>query len=194
VAHEPGATHAVTTDALRDHHVEVTSAVQPRTWRSLQIPGIGEELQNRLQQLDHLLTWQLSLNPNARGKILTTPWSRGRFAFEPSDLDLGRLRQAIVLATEAMLQAGALEVWTGLPSVPVITSVKQARLLMSVKALPQALSSSHFFGGLELDQRFGPKGTQGLVVADAAALPGPTAVGPLSAILATATAVSQRWL
>lgn len=191
---EPGATHAVVTDALRDYRVEVFSTVQPRTWRALQVPGMAEELQRRLGQLDHLITWQLLLRPEAKGRVLRRPWAKGRLQFQPNAVDLMRLRQGIVGATEAMLQAGALEVWTGLPALPVVTSVKQARSVAIDHARPQALTTSHFFGGLQLDARFQPPGVRGLVVADAAALPGPTGVGPLSTILSVATAISQRWV
>ncbi len=167
----------------------------PRSWAASRVPGLGPALASRLEQMDHIAVWGSSVRAEATGSIRRGPWGP-RVHYETLRKDRVLLLKSLAVLAEAMLQAGAMEVWPGIDGAPeVVTSVKQARELALIDPAPglTQLFATDFFGGVAVDERFQVEGVSGLVVADASLLPTSTGVSPMSTIMAVATIVAERW-
>ena len=183
-------------NALRSLGADLVASVLPERARAAYLPGIGLELEDRLQRIQNVATWNIVFKPTARGKVAD---SLGQpkvfFALTPADRQ--RAMQAVILAVEAMLRAGAAEIYPQIRRGPaVISDAAGVQQLRAVPAGPSfaAMRAMHFFGGLHVDDRFQVPGIRNLVLTDSAAFPSAIGVGPQSAIGAYATAVTQRWV
>ncbi|MBM4346439.1 MAG: GMC family oxidoreductase [Deltaproteobacteria bacterium] len=163
--------------------------------RAMALPGAGLALEHRMELLANLVTWQVTVACEARGRVregLLGP----QFAFDPTARDRARVLAGVAVAADAMLDQGAVEVYPqahGAPAVATtgedVTAVARATPVPGV--IP--LFAHSFFGGLQVDERYAVPGVKGLVVADASVLPAPTVVPPLATVMAVAMAAVQRW-
>jgi len=182
-----------TASPAAEFHLQTLSL--PRSWAAARVPGLGAPLAARLEQVDQVATWGSSLRAQAKGSVHRGPWGP-IVRYETTEKDRAMLLQSLANLAEAMLQAGALEVWPGIYGAPeIVTSVKQARELANIRPthglLP--LFATDFFGGVQVDERFQVPGLRNLVVADASLLPTSTGVAPMSTIMAVASIIADRW-
>ncbi len=186
----------VTSHALRPFGAELFASVLPERARGSYLPGIGLELEERLQHIADIATWNLVIRPTARGEVRDR-FGRPQLHYGLTPDDRQRCLLALSAACEGMLRGGASEVYPQLRrGPPVVSSAGDLERLRAVPSEPAQLPlrAIHFFGGLHVDDRFQVPGVRGLVLGDSAAFPSAIGVGPLSAITAYATAVTQRWV
>lgn len=181
---------------LRSLGADLLASVLPERARASYLPGIGLDLEERLQRIQEVVTWNVVFKPTARGKV-TDSFGQPKVSYALNPADQQRILQAVALASEGMLRAGAAEIYPQVRLGPaVITDHAGLQALREVRAGPAVapMRSMHFFGGLHVDDRFQVPGIRKLVLADSAAFPSAIGVGPQSAIGAYATAVTQRWV
>ncbi|MSQ83116.1 MAG: FAD-dependent oxidoreductase [Myxococcales bacterium] len=170
-------------------------SILPRQ-RAMQLPGAGLALEQRMEHLNHLAIWRVTVPCQARGGLengLLGP----RFNLKLATSDRLRLLAAVSVAADGMLRQGAIEVYPQVHGVPAVaTTVDDVAQITSVAptAGAIALHANSFFGGLRVDERYCVPGIKGLVVADAAALPACTVVPPMATVMAVAMAAVQRWV
>lgn len=182
--------------ALRAMGAELYASVLPERARASYLPGIGVELEDRLQHIGQVATWNLVLRATSRGQVRDVR-GRPQVQFALSTDDRARCLQALIAACEGMLRGGASEVYPQVRGGPaIVQSAFDIEHLRAIRPAPAQLPlrAIHFFGGLHVDDRFQVPGVRGLVLGDSAAFPAAIGVGPLSAITAYATAVTQRWV
>ena len=187
---------STTSHALRSVGADLLSSVLPERARASLLPGIGLELEQRLQAIQQVSTWNVVLKTEARGEVLDS-FGRVKVKLALLPQDRQRAVQAVAMATEGMLRGGATEVYPQVRLGPaVVANAQDLQRLRDVRAGPAvaAMRAMHFFGGLHVDERFQVPGVRNLVLADSAAFPSAIGVGPQSAIGAYATAVTQRWV
>lgn len=192
----PVAGAAVHSHALRSERTELSAVVVPERLRAALLPGVGLALESRLANLDMVATWTATVRVESRGQV-RKGWGRPRVHYPLATADRQCILRAVSRASEALLRAGASEVFAHVHGAPeVIVNAQQCAGIAQVTAQPAVvpLQSAHFFGGLDVDDRFQVPGVRGLVLADAAVLPGSTGVGPLGTVAAVATAITQRWI
>lgn len=191
----PAASMAMENLAFRGEGIRLETLEMPRSWVAARVPGLGSPLQARLEQLDHVALWASAVRAAATGRVRRGPWGPV-VQYTTTREDRIKILKSLGILAEAMLTAGALEVWPGVHGAPeVLTNVKQARELAAMDALPRLmpLFATDFFGGVQVDAKFQVVGLRNLVIADASAFPGSTGVAPMSTILAAAAVVADRW-
>jgi hypothetical protein len=116
--------------------------------------------------------------------------------YSPSDADRKVLLKGLSVLAEPMLLAEALEVWPAIHGAPeVVTSVKQARELANLPPKPGAapMVATHFFCGVDIDDRYQIAGIPGLVALDSSLFPSNIGVNPMTAIASVAALIAERW-
>jgi choline dehydrogenase-like flavoprotein len=191
----PEATQAMESQAFRNEGVELASVRLPQSLRAAQVPGFGSALAQRLEALDQVVTWTAMVRAQARGRVRRGPFGPS-VHYSPTPADRRKLLKGVATLAEAMLRAGALEVWPNVHGAPeIVTTVKQARDLSLAEPIAGVvpMTAAHFFGGVPVDDRFQVLGTQRLVVADSSLFPSNIGVQPVSAMTAVASLVAARW-
>ncbi len=192
----PEATQAMESVAFLRDRFKLESLVLPPALRVARVPGVGQRLVARLALLDRVALWGVSVRAEARGSIHRGPWGP-LVRYTTTARDRATLLRGLAVAAEAMLAAGALEVWPGVYGAPeAITTIREARALADVDPAPGVtpLVATHFFGGVPVGACFEAGGVQGLVVADSSLFPTNIGVNPMCAITAVATVVAERWV
>lgn len=176
--------------------VEATST--PPGMGSMVLPGHGRPLVEQIAGADHLVTLGAMVADAASGRVL------GRRRTVPtyvlSRRDGARLRQSVGVMGRLLFAAGAIEVLTGVPSRPVVTSVAELDDALA-STPPHALHVAAFhptgtarMGGdaslAPVDARGRLRGVDGVWVADASLLPSSPTVNPQVSIMAMAAAVA----
>ncbi|MCC7385183.1 MAG: GMC family oxidoreductase [Deltaproteobacteria bacterium] len=177
------------------HGFKLESLGMPRAFRAARVPGVGRTLAARLERLDHVALWGAAARAEARGRIVRSPFGPLVF-YSLTRSDRRRLLAGLARLAEAMLDAGALEVWPAVHGAPErITRREDARAIAAIEPAAGAIPmvATHFFGGAVVDDLFQAGGVSGLVVADSALFPTNLGVNPMSSITAVATLVAERW-
>ncbi|MCB9761376.1 MAG: GMC family oxidoreductase [Alphaproteobacteria bacterium] len=161
-------------------------------FKAVKVPGVGARLAERLARLDAVAMWGVACRAEATGRVWPGPVVR----YSPTRRDRQVLLEGVSRAAEAMLEAGAVEVWPGVHGAPaVITTRDEARALATVApergVVPMV--ATHLFGGTRVGPRFEVAGIRGLVAADASIFPSNTGVNPMNSITAMATVVAEAW-
>jgi hypothetical protein len=191
----PEATHAMESFAFRDQGLKLESVRLPTSSLAQRVPGVGRQLDQRMQQLPFIGSWNVLLRAEARGRVrrgLLGSWIQ----YVPTDEDRRKLLKGIAILSEAMLRDEALEVWPGVHGAPeTLTRPKQAQDIASMAPVAGAvpLWSAHLFCGVPVDNQFQACGIGKLVVADSSLFPSNLGVSPLATIMAVATLISDRW-
>jgi hypothetical protein len=191
-----GATQAMESHAFRAEGMELHSIRLPAALRAAHVPGVGAVLDERMAALDHVAVWSVTVRAEARGRV-----RRGPFGpvvnYAATTNDRRKLLHGMSILSEALLRAGALEVWPGVYGAPdTLTTLKQAVDLAQVKPRPglTRLHATQFFGGVPVDDRFQAHGLSRLVIADSSLFPSNIGVKPMSTIMAVASLVAERWI
>ncbi len=179
---------------VEDTALSAVSAL-PRV-RAMALPGAGLALEDRMELLANLVTWQVTVAAEGRGTV-GDGFAGPRFELALTARDRARLLAGVAVATDALLQQGAAEVYPqafGAP--PVAQTPDDVTAIAKASPVPGVLPlfAHSLFGGLQVDERYAVPGVKGLVVADAAVLPGPTVVPPVATVMAVAMAAVQRWV
>jgi choline dehydrogenase-like flavoprotein len=196
IAGMPEATQSVESLHWCRENIKFESLGMPPAFKAARVPGAGRLLQQRLEKINHVALWGVACRAEARGRVRRGPFGPLLF-YSPNETDKRRLLKGLSMMAEAMLQAGAQEVWPSVYGLPeVITDIDQARAIADASVAPGSfpMAATHLFCGVNTDDRFQAEGIRGLVVADSAFFPSNLGVNPMSAIMACAALVAQRWI
>ncbi|MBK7862394.1 MAG: GMC family oxidoreductase [Archangiaceae bacterium] len=190
-------THFVESDRFK-----VESLSLPPELLSVNLPGIGPELTNRLHDYRHLLNWALVLRAETEGRVVSMLGKEMIF-FNPTVTDLARIRRGYRQLSELMFAAGAKEVWPNVRGMPTLRSADDLKHWDNAPLEPTAYSLmlSHLFGTARIgpDPRdavvgldFQVHGLRGAYVVDASVFPTNLGVNPQHTIMAVARLGATR--
>ncbi|NCQ60790.1 MAG: GMC family oxidoreductase [Myxococcales bacterium] len=181
---------------MRERGYKLESLSLPPEMLAARIPGTGAEWQERIAALDHYAQWAAQSRFEAQGRVRLgfggTPWVN----YEPTEHDIAKLKEGLVLLARMMFEAGAREVYPGIGHVPeVLHGPDDVRLLEAAATTRPDLHlmASHLFGtaraGVDAsDSVVGPNleahGMRGLFVMDASIFPTNLGVNPQHSIMA----------
>jgi choline dehydrogenase-like flavoprotein len=168
------------------------------------VPGVGAEFAKHLVELDRYAVWGAALRASARGRV-RAGMKRPIVTYSLSAEDVKKARRGVRLLGDALLAAGALEVY---PGVPGFDEVVRDRAHMasfesegSLVASDYAMSMTHMFGTARMgsDPRasvvradFRHHAVDGLYVADSSVFPTNLGVNPQIGIMALAEVCAER--
>jgi hypothetical protein len=192
----PEATQSAESLHWLSERIKFESLGMPRAFRAARVPGSGRTLQERLEKLDHVALWGVAGKAEARGEVMRGPFGP-LVKYTPTSNDRKVLLKGLSILAEAMLGAGATEVWPSVYGAPeTITTVKEARALADIA--PNAglfpMAATHLFCGVRVRDKFQVEGVDGLVIADSSLFPSNIGVNPMLSIMAAATLVAESWL
>jgi choline dehydrogenase-like flavoprotein len=161
------------------------------------LPGGGTALMRSLAESRHVAHFVLGLRAEAEGRVHVGPGGKPIVRYALGKPDLFRLRQGLHLLARHHVAAGATHVLPGLPGIPSRLAADEIDQILQVPLSPRRFLCilSHLFGGAVMgadprtsvcDPRGRVHGTQGLVVACAAALPTTLGVNPQHTIMGLA--------
>lgn len=135
---------------LRERRMKLETLALPPEMLASRLPGAGEEWQERLSCLDHYAQWAVLNRMEAIGTVRPGFFGTAKVAYTPTQADLERTREGVLLLAKLLFAAGATEVYPGFAGRPeVIRSVDELRALEEGKVRPGDfhLMASHIFGG-----------------------------------------------
>lgn len=192
----PEATQSAESLHWLGERIKFESLGMPRAFRAARVPGSGRTLQSRLEKLDHVAFWGVAAKAEARGNVTRGPFGP-MVHYTPLASDRQVLLKGLSILAEAMLDAGATEVWPAVYGSPeTITTAQQARALADIapKAGLFPMAATHLFCGVRVREKFQVEGVDGLVVADSSLFPSNIGVNPMLSIMAVATLVAESWI
>ena len=162
------------------------------------LPGFGAELVRRIGEIDRYAVWGAAVRADARGTVRAGP-TRPIVRYSLTDGDVKKTRRAVRVLGDALLAAGAVEVYPGVPGFdPVVRDPARMAAFEaegSLVASDYAMSMTHLFGtarmGSDADRSvvrpdFRLHEAGNLFVADSSVFPGNLGVNPQIAIMALA--------
>ncbi len=192
----PEATQSAQSLHWSKEHIKFESLGMPRAFRAARVPGVGKTLAERLEKLDHVALWGVAGKAEARGSVLSGPFGP-LVSYSPTNKDRQNLLRGLSILAEAMVDAGAIEVWPAVYGAPeVITSKEQAQAIQHIPPKPgiMPMAATHFFCGVNVREKFQIEGVDGLVIADSSLFPSNIGVNPMTSIMAVAAIVAQSWI
>lgn len=190
-------THFVESDRFK-----IESLSLPPELLTVNLPGIGPELTEKLHDYKHLLNWALVLRAETEGRVVPF-FGKDLVMFAPTQADLRRVRNGLKKMAELMFAVGAQEIW---PNIRGMQSLKSPDDLRRFDDAPLAanyysLMLSHLFG----TARMGPDpkdavvgldfqvhGLRGAYVVDSSVFPTNLGVNPQHSIMAVARLGATR--
>jgi choline dehydrogenase-like flavoprotein len=189
---------------MRDRGYKLEALSLPPDMLAARVPGAGREWQERLAHLGHFAQWGGNVRMEALGRVKSS-WLDGvSVRYEPTQRDLEKIREVLVLTGRMMFAAGAKEVYPGVAGFPeIVRSEAEMRALeaMPIRRAQVHLVASHFFGtaGAARDAKHGVvgddlavHGRQGLYVMDASVLPTNLGVNPQHTIMGVVMVASEK--
>ncbi len=188
---------------MRDRGFKLESLSLPPEMLAARLPGVGRAWQERVAHLDCYAQWCAQVRMEAKGRVVAGPLWPLVF-YEPTERDLDRLQEALVLIARMMFAAGAVEVYLGVDGLPeVLRSERELDELASFRWKRGAihLIASHLFGtavagadparsvvGPDLQSHR----IDGLYVMDASVFPTNMGVNPQHSIMAVVVRAAEQ--
>ncbi len=180
--------------------VLIEATATPPGMGSMVFPGYGSELLGWLDRAPQVATFGAMVADRGSGRVASV---RGRtlLRYHIARDDAGKLMTALAAMGRLLFAAGAVEVLTGLPAGPSVTSMAALRDVLS-RTDPKSLHLAAFHptgtaaaGGDDqrcpVDATGRLRGVDGVWVADASILPSCPEVNPQLSIMALALAVAE---
>jgi choline dehydrogenase-like flavoprotein len=199
-----------THQAFQIHHflergILIGYAAVPPGLLAAGIPGIGAAHAERMAAYNHMLTAACLVEDEGEGRVVLGPDREPYMLFNLSPRDLEKVYLGTRLTAELLFAAGARRVLLPFADLPELSGPDQLdridRRPRSVAGIE--LMTVHIMGTtrMAVDPRHGATdaagavhGVEGLVVADASALPSSVGVNPQESIAALALRNADRWL
>lgn len=189
------------------HHqgLKLESLSLPPELLASRLPGVGEDWQRRLRQLEYFAQWAAVVRMRARGRVRNGLLGGASVRYEPVREDVERVKQGVALIVRMMFAAGAEEVFPGVARLPeVFTHPDQAELILDprVERRDFHLMASHHFAtaqaGSDPERSVVGPGLQchdvkRLFVMDASVFPSNIGVNPQHSIMALVFRAAE-WL
>lgn len=187
------------------HHsqgVLIEATATPPGMGSMVFPGYGRELLSWLDRAHHVAAVGAMVADEGVGRVVRSARGPTLLRYNITDRDLAKLVVAIEAMGRLLFSAGAVEVLTGLPSAPTVSSVNELRDVLH-RSNPRRLHLAAFHptgtAAAGSDEQFCPvdehgrlRGVSGVWVADASILPSCPEVNPQVGIMALALAVAEQ--
>ncbi|MFO0686506.1 MAG: GMC family oxidoreductase [Sandaracinus sp.] len=180
---------------MRERGFKLEALALPPDMLAARLPGAGKAWQERLSSLGHYAQWGGNVRMEAMGRVRSS-WLDGvSVRYEPTERDLAKIREVLVLTGRMMFAAGADEVYPGIAGFPEVVRSEAEMLALEKMPLrrPQVhLVASHLFGTAcaSSDPKrgvVGPDlavhGRQNLYVMDASVFPTNLGVNPQHSIM-----------
>ncbi len=199
-----GATQGHEVTGWRGEGIKLEALGFDRSILAGRIPGVGEAFARRLAEMDKYAVWGAAIRASARGRVRAGPF--GPFVtYSLTADDVRRTRRAVRLLGDAMLAAGAVEVYPGVPGFDAVVRDRGAMDRFeregSLSAGDYTMSATHLFGTARMgsDPRksvvrpdFRHHAVEGLYVGDSSVFPTNLGVNPMIAIMAVADLCAGR--
>ena len=191
-----GATQGWASIAFRESvGMKLESLALPPGMVASRLAGAGPELMERLQDYRHLAMWVLAVRAEAHGVVRRDPFGKPMVRYTMTRADMKRLRSGLVHLAKLHFAAGAKWFIPCTHGLPYKISRDQIHLVENAPLDPRCYLGvlSHLFGGCVMgtnpdtsvcDPRGRVHGYEGLVIADASAIPGTLGVNPQHTIMA----------
>jgi choline dehydrogenase-like flavoprotein len=169
------------------------------------LAGSGEALMERLAEFRHLAMWVHACRAESVGEVRESFGGRPEVHYELGPADMLRFREAMHLIAKMHVAAGARAIIPGVFGMPYKLAPNEIDRLADGPLDPRAYVAilSHLFGGCVMgkdparsvcDGRGRVHGYEGLMVADASAIPTNLGVNPQHTIMALARVWAEDWL
>jgi GMC oxidoreductase len=181
--------------------VLIEATATPPGMGSMVFPGYGAELLGQLDRASHVATFGAMVADRGVGRVYS---ARGEtlVRYNITRADATKLMTALEAMGRLLFAAGAVEVLTGLPGTPAITSLSALQDVLG-RTSPKSLHLAAFHptgtaaaGADEqrcpVDETGRLRGAEGVWVADASILPSCPEVNPQVSIMALALAVAHE--
>ncbi len=176
----------------------------PPDLAAARVPGVGNDLAERLSRLANVAIWGALVRSEAEGTVREGFGGVDRVRFTMTEGDMRTARRASALIARMLFDAGAREVWPGIYGVPaVLHAIDEVKLIEEGPLDPRAYGfiASHLFGAARMgkdhatsvvDPDFRVHGTEGLYVVDSSVFPTNLGVNPQHSIMALSRLASSR--
>jgi choline dehydrogenase-like flavoprotein len=180
----------------------IEATATPPGMGSMVFPGYGRDLLGWLDRAHHVASAGAMIADEGVGRVIRSPRGSTLLRYAITDRDLAKLVVAIEAMGRVLFAAGAVEVLTGLPSAPIVSSTDELSDVLR-RSDPRRLHLAAFHptgtaaaGSDEqlcpVDQRGRLRGVEGVWVADASILPSCPEVNPQVSVMALALAVAEQ--
>ncbi|MGB3333305.1 MAG: GMC family oxidoreductase [Mycobacterium sp.] len=187
------------------HHsqgVLIEATATPPGMGSMVFPGYGRELLGWLDRAHHVAAVGAMVADEGVGRVVRSGRGPTLLRYDITDRDLAKLVVAIEAMGRLLFSAGAVEVLTGIPAAPTVSSMDELSDVLR-RSDPRRLHLAAFHptgtaaaGSDEqlcpVDQHGRLRGVDGVWVADASILPSCPEVNPQVSIMALALAVAEQ--
>jgi choline dehydrogenase-like flavoprotein len=199
-----GATQGWASVAFRDTpglKLEVLSL--PPEMVASRVPGGGVQLMRSLERYRHYAMWCMAVRAESVGTVGGSVFGNAVVRYTLNHADMLRFRQGMVLVAKQHVAAGARSVLPNISGMPVEIPADQIGILEDAPLDPRRYLAilSHIFGGCVMgrdpatsvvDGRGRVHGIQGLIVADASAIPTNLGVNPQHTIMGLASVFADH--
>jgi choline dehydrogenase-like flavoprotein len=199
-----GATQGHEVIGLRGEGLKVEALGFDLSILASRVPGYGRELAERLTALDRFAVWGTALRAQGEGRVRLIGGRPQVFYSLHAD-DVKRARRAVRVMGDLFLEAGALEVYPGVPGFDAIVRDRKtmARFEIEGPLSPRAyaMSMTHLFGTTRMGSNaetsvvgpdFEHHRIAGLFVADSSVFPGNLGVNPQVPIMTLASVCAEK--
>lgn len=190
---------------MREQGFKLEALGLPPDMLAARLPGAGAEWQERVEKLGHYVQWGGLIRMEAMGRVRSGFFDGVSVRYEPTARDLSVARDALLTVGKMMFAAGAHEIYPGIVGLPEIVK-SEAELVKhlagrTLKRPDIHLVASHLFGTAcasndpkvgVLDGELAVRGTEGLYVMDASALPTNLGVNPQHTIMGLVHVAAER--
>lgn len=189
---------------MRAKGYKLETLALPPEMLAARFPGAGARWQRRLAELDHYASWAAQVRMRAHGRVREGFGGSALIRYEPLDVDVACVKEAVLLLCRMMFAVGAEEVLPGVASFPeVLTDARQVDALegVRVKATDLHLLASHLFGTAcaggdprhsVVDPRLESHEVPGLFVMDASVFPTNLGVNPQHPIMSLVFVAAEK--
>ena len=201
-----GATQGWSSTALRaSKGLKLETLSIPLELVASRLGGAGSQLLGRLEGYRHLAMWAVAVRAEAVGRVVTTPTGKPVVFYDITRRDMERLRDGAHVIARMHAAAGARAILPGVFGLPYSLAPDELGKLAAGPTNPRAWTAimTHLFGGCVMgadprravcDPRGRVHGYDGLVVADASAIPTTLGVNPQHTIMALARIRAEELL
>lgn len=200
-----GATQGAECTALRKtERIKLETIGMAPELAAVRIPGIGQELMQRMGSFANLAVWAVVIRAEAEGTVRPAWGGRDRVKLSLTRADMERTRKGTAMLARMMFEAGAREVWPGIFGLPsVLTSIDQVKLIEQAPTDSRMYSmiTTHLFGAARMGvdpstsvvgPDFQSHEARGLWVIDSSVFPTNLGVNPQHSIMGMSRLAATR--
>jgi choline dehydrogenase-like flavoprotein len=186
-------------DEFIDEGIFIQGQFVPPSVQAPNVPGFGQVHQARMRDFERFGSFGALISDESAGRV----FKNGVAWYALNRTDTEKLRRAIAITTRVFLQAGAVEVYTGVAVQPIVRNGGELDLLRErpVKAAdiemmafhPMGTAAAGADGGQGVTDAYGAVyGVRGLFVADTSLFPTSNRINPQLTLMAWALRNARR--